>query len=174
MKRVYVAGAISNPDVTQVYNNKRRMKQLGKDVSVAGYSPFVPCLDEELHHLMNDKENDMACSCGFYYPRSMAWLEVSDAVVLVRGWENSIGTQKEIERAKELGIPVYNSLQELIDSDIPHIHEPAIYYHESQGKDATCRVQCDNCGIHSGSWVSTEEFAWRDWHAGIRKGATEL
>ena len=167
MKRVYVAGAISNPDVTQVYNNKRRMKQLGKDVSVAGYSPFVPCLDEELHHLMNDNENDMACSCGFYYPRSMAWLEVSDAVVLVRGWENSIGTQKEIERAKELGIPVYNSLQELIDSDIPHIHKPAIYYN-SQTFDSTCQVKCDECLIAT-PWRSKEKIAWCDWHAGNAK-----
>ena len=38
----------------------------------------------------------------------MAWLEVSDAVVLVPGWEQSNGTKKEIEVAEKLGIPVYS------------------------------------------------------------------
>jgi len=44
---------------------------------------------------------------------SMAWLEVSDAVLLVPGWEHSKGTAAELRRASELGIPVFESLTEL-------------------------------------------------------------
>jgi len=36
----------------------------------------------------------------------MAWLSVSDMVVVLEGWEQSEGTKAEIKRAEELGIPV--------------------------------------------------------------------
>lgn len=68
----------------------------------------------------------------------------------------------------------YFSMLAGIEPSTPkHIHSPAVYYQTNTG-GSMCRVQCDNCGIHSGAWVSTEEFAWRDWHAGVRKGVTEL
>lgn len=40
-------------------------------------------------------------------------VEVSANELLVPEWENSKGTLKEIARARELNIPVYNSLDEL-------------------------------------------------------------
>jgi hypothetical protein len=43
----------------------------------------------------------------------MAWLEVSDAVLLIEGWEKSKGTLAEIERAKALGIPVFTTVYDL-------------------------------------------------------------
>ena len=50
-----------------------------------------------------------------FYNFSMAWLEVSDAVFLLNGWEKSKGTLAEIERAKELGIPFFDNLPGLVD-----------------------------------------------------------
>ena len=50
-----------------------------------------------------------------FYDYSMAWLDVSDAVLLLPGWEKSKGTLAEIERANELRIPVFNTEQDLFD-----------------------------------------------------------
>jgi hypothetical protein len=43
----------------------------------------------------------------------MAWLDVSDAVLLLDGWERSKGTLVEIDRAKELDIPIFNNINGL-------------------------------------------------------------
>jgi hypothetical protein len=38
-------------------------------------------------------------------------------MILVPGWENSKGTLAEIARAEELDIPVYYSMEELINDN---------------------------------------------------------
>ena len=48
---------------------------------------------------------------------SLAWLEVSDCVLVLPGYENSKGTLAEIDRATELDIPIYYSMMELFNSD---------------------------------------------------------
>ena len=48
---------------------------------------------------------------------SMEYLEATDAVVLLKGWRKSEGTQAEIKRADELGIPVFNSLRAFLERD---------------------------------------------------------
>jgi len=110
MKRVYVAGAYSGPDVLTVIDNMRRGLKLAAKVQRAGFAPYVPW-EDILRHLVAD--------AGFTieqcYDRSMAWLEVSDAVLVqpVRA-EQSHGTQAEIARAHTLTIPVFDSLDDLI------------------------------------------------------------
>ena len=58
-------------------------------------------------------DSDMFAFGGDYYKYGIAWLDVSNAVLVVPGSENSKGTQKEIERAKELRIPVFYNLKDL-------------------------------------------------------------
>ena len=48
-----------------------------------------------------------------FYEYSLTWLEVSDIIFLVPGWEDSKGTLKEIEIAKKLGIKIATNLEEL-------------------------------------------------------------
>ena len=43
----------------------------------------------------------------------MAWVEVSDAIFVMRDSEKSGGVQREIARAQELGIPVCYTFEEL-------------------------------------------------------------
>ncbi len=107
IQRVYVAGAYSSNNVLGVFANMRKGMNLALEVLQHGYAPFVPWFD---YHFSLLSEN---VTLEMYYAYSMAWLEKSDAVILVPGWENSNGTQKEIERAKELGIPVVNGLDAL-------------------------------------------------------------
>lgn len=108
MIRVYVAGAYSAPDVIGVLNNMRKGMQLSMRVLKAGYAPFVPWFD---YHFALMGEMGLQ----EYRDYSMAWLEVSDAVLIQpEGAEDSEGTRAEIARAEELGIPVFYSMEELI------------------------------------------------------------
>ena len=107
--RIYVAGAYSGPDVIAIRSNMRRGLQLAVKVLQAGFAPFAPWLDFEFGLLADIPLQD-------YYDYSMAWLEASDAVLVVPiGAETSKGTQAEIARAHQLGIPVFDSLRDLQD-----------------------------------------------------------
>lgn len=114
MKRVYVAGAYSGPDVITILNNMRKGMRLATEVMLAGYAPFAPWFD--FHFQLMIRENE-SITLQQYYAYSLAWLEVSDCLLLVPGWENSKGTIKEIARAKELGLPVYESMKELQENE---------------------------------------------------------
>jgi nucleoside 2-deoxyribosyltransferase len=110
-KIVYVAGAYSAPTVIGVFGNMRRGLALATQVLQAGFSPFAPWNDM-FFSLLDE------VSLETYYEYSMAFLEKSDAVVVVRqGMEQSKGTQAEIVRAHELGIPVYYNLEDLVESE---------------------------------------------------------
>ena len=111
MTRIYIAGAYSANNVISVLDNMRRGMRVGTEVFLAGLSPFVPWMDYQFQLMLREGEK---LTVEDYYRYSMAWLSVSDAVLLVPGWETSKGTQAEIARAKELGIPVFETLQELL------------------------------------------------------------
>ena len=109
MKRVYVAGPYSADTVMGVLQNIGRGESTAAYLFKNGFSPFCP---------WHDKDYVISMYYEYFTAQrfkdfSMAWLEVSDAVYLVEGWEKSGGTLEEIKRAKELGIPVFTSLIEL-------------------------------------------------------------
>ena len=112
MKRVYVAGAYSADNVITVLDNMRAGMRLSLEVLLAGFAPFVPWFDYHFQLMLREGED---LTVGHYYKYSMAWLEASDYVLVVPGWENSKGTKAEIARAEELGIPVFYKLSDLID-----------------------------------------------------------
>lgn len=109
MIKVYVAGAYSADNVLDVLKNIGRGEQYSSDLFMDGFAPFCPWHDKEYVFLNWDKE----FTVEQFYNYSMAWLEVSDCVFLVPGWERSKGTLAEIKRAEELGIPVFDDLHEL-------------------------------------------------------------
>lgn len=121
MKRIYVAGAYSANNVVAVLDNMRRGMRAGTEVFLAGFSPFVPWFD--FHFQLMLRENEVL-TVEDYYRYSMAWLEVSDAVLLLPNSENSKGTQAELARARELGIPIYESLEALKSGQPSIIHKP--------------------------------------------------
>jgi hypothetical protein len=107
MKRIYIAGKL-NADAVGYLKNVHAMIRVAQAAKDAGFSVFVPCLDLLMGIVAGDYEYED------YATPNLAWLSVSDAVLLVPGWETSKGTQAEIARAKELGIPVFETLQELL------------------------------------------------------------
>lgn len=109
-KRVYVAGAYSADNVLGVLDNMRRGMVMSKDVFLAGFAPWCPWMDYHYQLLLQDGES---LTIQDYYEYSMAWLEASEAVLVLPNSEHSKGTQAEIRRATELKIPVFGSMKAL-------------------------------------------------------------
>jgi hypothetical protein len=112
-KRIYVAGPISPKGNTghmgiEFISNIRRGIRGSVDVIKKGYAVFCPFIDYQYLLVLEDGET---FETSHFYESSMAYLEVSDAVLVLPGWENSNGTKAEIERANLLGIPVFFNLR---------------------------------------------------------------
>lgn len=116
IKRVYVAGAItpypSEHPVLGFLGNIKRGVRASLDVLLAGLVPFSPFLDFQYWFYLRGNEN---ITEKMIKDLSMAWLEVSDCVLVLPKWRKSGGTKLEIARAKELGIPVFYNLEDIID-----------------------------------------------------------
>lgn len=115
MKCVYVAGAYSADNVISVLDNMRIGMRKATELLLAGYAPFCPWLDFHFQLMLQGEEK---LTVPDYYDYSMAWLEKSDAVLVLPNSENSKGTQAEIARARVLGIPVVETIAELLDAGI--------------------------------------------------------
>jgi hypothetical protein len=76
-----------------------------------GFAPFCPWHDKSY---VTDNPHG-SFTVEQFYEFSMAWLDVSDAVFLLPDWKKSKGTLAEVERAKELGLPIFTSLTKLIE-----------------------------------------------------------
>jgi hypothetical protein len=111
MKRVYVAGPYSADNVLDVLRNIGRGEKVCAELFSLGLAPFCPWHDKSY---VTDKPH-YDFTVQQFYDYSMAWLEVSDAVLLIGDWQSSKGTLAEIERAEELGIPVFEHFSDLID-----------------------------------------------------------
>lgn len=109
IKRVYIAGAYSANNVIIILDNIRNGMRAGTELLLKGYSPFVPWFDFHFQLMLREDE---ILSVENYYKYSVDWLEVSDAVYILPNSENSKGTQKEIERAIELNIPIFYSIKD--------------------------------------------------------------
>jgi len=117
--RIYVAGLLTPRGVWSAnlaidhLINQRKMIRYALEVFFAGFTPFVPAFDHAFWMVMNDGEVITEAMIKRY---SKDWLEVCDAVVLTPQWKKSSGTLAEVKRAEELGIPIFKSLDELIEA----------------------------------------------------------
>jgi len=110
-KRIYCAGAMSDPNPIKFLDNLRKGMRISTQLLLEGFAVFSPFIDYSLFFQLREGES---IPIEMIQAQSLAWMEVSDAILLVEGWENSRGAQKELERAYSLGIPVFHSLEDLI------------------------------------------------------------
>ena len=110
MVKVYIAGPYSADNVMNVLHNIRKGIEMSYRVFAEGMAPFCPWLDYQ--YVLMDKERKLTIQD--FYDYSIAWLLVSDAMLVLEGWQLSKGTLKEIEIAKERGIPVFYDIESLI------------------------------------------------------------
>ena len=109
--RIYVAGSYSADNVIAVLDNMRRGMRACTVLMLAGYAPFCPWMD--YHYQLNLRGGEHL-AVSDYYEYSLAWLAVSDALLVLPGSEDSVGTQGEIRYAQEHGMPVYFDINYLI------------------------------------------------------------
>ena len=110
MKKVYVAGAISAPNIELGLSNIRKGILMGVELLNLGYSPYVPHLDYQFNLIQNDVHIDVET----YYKHDLEWLSLCDCMIVLPGWENSRGVKAEISFAKGIMMPIYFSKEELI------------------------------------------------------------
>ena len=114
-RRVYVAGAYSAGDVLSVFRNMRRGMRLATMVFQAGALPFAPWFD--YHFLLQEREEERRLEIEDLYQYSLSFLENwAEAVLVVQeNWVTSKGTVNEINRAEAQGLPVFFSLEGLVN-----------------------------------------------------------
>ena len=113
MKTAYICGPMTprgnrpeapNPAIEYLLN-LRAMIQAAIALINKGYAPYCPGLDMQYFLGLPAGET---ISENIIKAVSMAFLDVSDIIVLLPGWEASEGCQAEFTRAVELGgMPAY-------------------------------------------------------------------
>ena len=107
INRIYLAGLISmnekgeRANALEFLENIRLGQKVALDLIKMGYAVFNPFQDYQ-YALLEDAQ----LTASQYKGNSMAWLEVSDAVVHISGIGMGGGVDAEIKRARELGILV--------------------------------------------------------------------
>jgi nucleoside 2-deoxyribosyltransferase len=109
--RVYLAGPFTADNVLGVLDNMREGMRLGTEMLLLGFAPFVPWHDYHFQLMLREGEYLRKKD---YYNNSLAWLEVSDVVLVREGWENSEGTLNEIAYADSLELPVFYTVKALL------------------------------------------------------------
>lgn len=108
--RVYVAGPLSRGDTA---GNVRAAISAAGELVTLGHLPYVPHLTI-LWHLVQPRPYEE------WMRLDLAWLAVCDALVRLPG--DSLGAEVEVERAHELGIPVYLSVEGLVSGRDSRLH----------------------------------------------------
>jgi len=111
MIRVYAAGPYSADNVIDVLKNIGMGEWHAAQLFKLGFAPFAPWHDKDFVIKLFDQK----LTVEQFYKYSMAWLEVSDCLFLIPGWEDSKGTLAEIKRANELNLPIFDDYKELIN-----------------------------------------------------------
>jgi hypothetical protein len=113
MRKVYVAGPISANDPITLFGNEKNGIDTSAWLLLQGFAVFCPHLD--FQYLLGVYGKDITKE--LLQANSMAFVECCDAMLVLPGWGNSIGASAEIERAIDLGIPIYFNVHELVEKE---------------------------------------------------------
>jgi hypothetical protein len=105
MKLVAIAGPYRAPCEFEVVQNIRRAEALAVRVWRAGAACICPHKNTAMF--------GGAASDSVWLNGALEMVRRSDAVLCVSGWEKSAGAKDEIELARRLGIPVFETFEEL-------------------------------------------------------------
>jgi len=102
MRFVYVASPYTKGDVAV---NVRANIEAANRIAEAGFIPFVPLLTHFWHMLFPHPYE-------FWCEQDMEWLGRCDCIVRLPG--DSSGADAEVARARELGLPVFFGVEDLL------------------------------------------------------------
>ena len=101
--RIYVAGPYTKGDIAV---NVRNAIAMGEQLAERGFSPYVPHLTHFWHLIFPHHVT-------YWYALDAEWIPKCDGLLRIPG--ESIGADREVAMARELGIPVFESLREIED-----------------------------------------------------------
>lgn len=108
MLRVYIAGPYTADTPADVDRNIINARDVQAELLRMGHAPLCP------HSMTARFERDYPdIDYTAYLNTDLAWVEVSDAILMLPGWEDSNGSCGEHEFAQQIGIPVYYSMNEV-------------------------------------------------------------
>jgi len=110
MTRLYLAGPYSADNVLDVLANIRQGIHAATEALQAGFAVFCPWLDFQFGVVAD-------IPLEYYREHSLAWLRASDVMWLLPGWEGHEGVIEELSVASELGIPVFDTLEQCMEWD---------------------------------------------------------
>jgi hypothetical protein len=103
--RVYVAGPFRAEDCWRQERHVRTAEEAAWQLWKMGMAPLCP--HSQTRFYQGSLPNDV------WLEGDLSWVEVSQALYVVDGWEESEGTLGEIKLAKKLGIPIFFSMREI-------------------------------------------------------------
>ncbi len=110
-RRIYVAGAIRNPNCMKFLDNLRKGMRVCTEFILEGYAPFCPFIDFLLTFQLQSGEEITEDDILDY---SISFIPDSEVMYVVPGYEESVGVKDEIERAYSLNIPVFFSKKSVL------------------------------------------------------------
>lgn len=106
--KLYMAGPIQGVNLLESLRNLDYGKAMTAKAFQLGFSPFPVFADEQFLQRVRPVP-----AIQDVYNYSLEWLKVSDAMLVIDGWEHSKGPKAELEVAKEHGIPVFFDIIDL-------------------------------------------------------------
>ena len=108
MRIIYVAGKYRDEHPYKIQENIDKAKEVAKEVwAYPHFAAICPHMNSAHFEGINSEQH--------FIDATLEMMLRCDAVLLVPGWETSEGTIGEIKRAKELDMPVFETLQGLIN-----------------------------------------------------------
>jgi hypothetical protein len=102
MTVVYIAGPFRGATGWEIEQNIRRAEALAFQVAQLGAMPLCPHTNTRFFHGTITDE--------FWLDGTVELMSRCDGVVLTDDWFRSVGARQEVLRARQLGLPVFDSL----------------------------------------------------------------
>jgi len=104
-EKIYVAGPYTDEDDEVVEQNVVKAITVADQIALLGFKPFIP-------HILHFWGEEYEHGYEFWMEQGSEWLSVCDGIYRIPG--ESAGSDREIEQAKEEGIPRFYNIQELL------------------------------------------------------------